>query len=216
MRYSIIFFLLFSIAGFSQRTYTFDYSLKYERVTKADTIPQEVFYYINSKQNSYRLMVREMDSLQYELSFVDENGLYFRVSAKKKDFKQALFLNASCDYVTAYYNPYKSVVKNYDFYKLKDTIIDDKKLAHYVYKAVSLKKEKREKWQRLNYIIDTSYSEMKPLLPYATAYEEWKINHFLPNGIMKERYYTTLKGEKDSGYKLIELTKIDFKNCGPN
>lgn len=211
MRYTIIFFLLFSMAGFSQKTYTFDYRLTYEQTTKADTIPKKVFYYISSSENSYNLKVSELDSLQYKLYFVDGNGIVFQVYAKKSDFKQALSLNTSCDYVTPYDNPYKSAIKNYDYYKLKDTILKGKKFSHYVYRAINPRKEKRKKWQRLHYVIDTEFSEVKPLFQYATAYEEWKINHFLPNGIVKELYYTTPKGEVRGDFKLVERAKTDFK-----
>lgn len=152
-----------------------------------------------------------MDSLQYELNFLDQNGITFQVTAKKSDFKKALFLNTTCDYIGQYINPFKYQVKNYDYHKLKDTLMVGKKFSHYVYKAINLRKEKRKKWQRLHYIIDTSFSGVKPLFNQITAYEEWKVNHFLPNGIVKELYYTTPKGEIRGDYKLVELTKTDFE-----
>lgn len=209
MRYTIIFLFLFSMAGFSQKTYTFDYSLKYELTVNDDPHAQEYLYYINSKENSYRLRLKEMDSLQYELYFDVNDGPHFQVSAKKKDFEEALFLNATCDYVNISHYSLKRSGENYDYYKLKDSIAEGKKLAHYVYKATNPRKEKRKNWGRSHYLIDTSFVGMKPILIHDSGHEE--TNHFLPNGILKERFSINFNGEMTGYWKLVEVTKADFK-----
>ncbi|PNW26403.1 hypothetical protein [Formosa algae] len=199
-------FLLFSIHCFSQKQYEFDYLIEYEQTLYKDSIKiknqpfrekdktTKKYYLTNSKNNNYRAVITELDSLYYKMIFKDENGIYSNVTFLKSDLNTAEFINIDCKYVTRYKNPFKHQTKNYDFFKLTDTVINGKTFSKYKLESIKPRKVKRKKLGTKFYIIDKETSFHLPVLDFSTAYEEWKTEGNLANGIFIEKYFIDYYG----------------------
>jgi hypothetical protein len=213
MKPFLIIFLLISTFCFSQKQYDFDYLIEYELTTYKDSVEKTIkrFYLTNSNKNNYLAVITELDSLNYRMDFKDENGLSFNVNFLKSDLNKAEFINVSCDYVRNYDNPFKFLIKEYDFLNLNDTIIDKVEYSRYKLTSIKPKKKKRKKLATEFYIIDKKTKFHSPIFYFPTAYEEWKSKKNIPNGIFKERYLIDFYGNLDSKEKLINYTKIDKK-----
>lgn len=87
-----IFFLSLMVAvfsfGYSQKNYTFDYKLVYDFKLTDTSKVKEVFFYTNSKDNSYILRVYDTDSLNYSVYFRDQSGIYCDFKVPKNEFSQ--------------------------------------------------------------------------------------------------------------------------------
>lgn len=223
MKIFLIAFLLFSTYCFSQKQYEFDYRIEYELTLYKDSIKiknrpfrekDEItrkYYLTNSKKNNYSAVITDLDSINYKMIFKDENGIYSNVTISKSDFDKAEFVNIDCKYVSKYGNPYKYQTKNYDFFELKDTLINGKTFSKYKLESIKPKKVKRRKLGTQFYIIDTKTEFHVPILNFSTAYEEWKSKRKLPNGIFLEKYFIDYYGQLDSKEKLINYWKTDKK-----
>lgn len=182
--------LLFPLICFSQRVYTFDYLTSYDIYFYNDstTVKKEVFVLTNSQDNDYYITYSQTDSLNSHFVFKDFNGIYSDAVVRTSDIKNSDKYNLECIVVNPYYNAYKYRVKQYDFSKLKDTIVNGKGYKQYQYKSNKPKREKRQKLATNYYIIDTSTPSHLPFFEFPTAYEDWKLDRNFPNGIIKELY----------------------------
>lgn len=218
----ILFCFYISIC-FSQKQYDFDYLIEYELNLYKDSIKIKNhpfkksnkkihrYYLTNSKNNDYLAIITEKDSLNYRMVFKDNNGIYSDVIFLKSDFNKAEFINIKCESINRYNNLYKYQTKNYDFFILKDTIINNKTYATYKLSSIKPKRLKRKKLATEYYIIDKSTDFHLPILNFSTAYEEWKLNKNLPNGILIKRYLINYFGKLDSDENLVNYSKIDKK-----
>ena len=143
--------------------------------------------------------------------FKDENGIYCNVKFLKSDLNKAEFINIDCKHVIRYENPYKYQTKNYDFFKLKDTIINGISFSKFKLESIKPKRVKRKKIGTQYYIIDNKTSFHLPILYFSTAYEEWKTDSKIPNGIFNQTYFIDYHGFLDSKEKLINYWKTDKK-----
>jgi len=221
MKNFVIPFFLFTAICFSQKQYRFDYLVEYELTLFKDSLKIENrpfrkidekikrYYLTNSKNNDFIAIVTEKDSLNYRLVLKDNNGIYSNVIILKTNLNSAEFINIDCEYINQYSNNYKYQIKNYDFFILKDTVIDEISFSRYKLSSIKPKKVKRKKLGTKFYIIDKSTKFHLPILNFSTAFEEWKDNKNLPNGIFKEKYFIDYNGALDSNEKLIKYWKID-------
>lgn len=218
---TILILTLSTVLCFSQKRYEFDYLIEYKRTFYKDSLTEKTisrFYLTNSKKNSYLAVITNSDSLNYQMDFKDENGLTFNVNFLKSDLNKAEFINAECGYISKYRNPYKFRIKEYDFFNLKDTLINGIEFARYKLTSIKPKKEKRKKLGTEIYIIDKNTKFHLPVLYSPTAYEEWKSKKNVPNGIFKERllfdYYGNLSVKEEMiGYHKINKTIIIDEKC---
>ena len=215
--------LLISTFCYSQKQYEFDYLIGYEltfykdsaKITnrpfreKDETLKK--YYLTNSKKNNYRAVITELDSLNYNMIFKDDNGIYSNVILSKSDFNVAEFINIDCKNITRYQNPFKYKTKYYAFFKLNDTMLNGKQYSKFKLESIKPKRTKKEQLGTQFYIIDEEMSFNLPVLDFSTAYEEWKIERNLPNGIFIETYFIDYNGYLDSKEKLINYWKIDKK-----
>ncbi|QOD61684.1 hypothetical protein H9I45_04335 [Polaribacter haliotis] len=223
MKLLITTFLLISTYCFSQKQYEFDYLLEYEITFYKDSIKIKnrkfrkedktikKYYLTNSKKNNYSAVITELDSLNYKMIFKDENGIYSNVTFLKSDLNKAEFINIDCKNVSRYENPFKYQTKNYDFFKLNDTVISEKTFWMYKLESIKPKKVKRKKLGTEYYILDKGTSFHLPILNFSTAYEEWKKEGNLPNGIFQQKYFIDYYGQLDSKEELINYWKTDKK-----
>ncbi|WP_290567938.1 hypothetical protein [Leeuwenhoekiella sp. UBA6783] len=223
MHYTLFFLFLYTGLCFVQKDYTFDYRLEYQQTFFKDSIPIKnrpfytqdsiatVTYLTNSKDNSYHGVLTAPDSLHYLLNFKDENGLQFEVSFLKAEFDQAIAVKIPCEFVRSYRNAYTYQTKHYAFSRAQDTLIDGLQYQYYTLAANNLRKAKKKKTGTLLYIIAPETSFHLPLLTYATAFEEWKTNQNLPNGIFYRKYFIDYYDQKDTQWQLLSNQKIDLK-----
>ncbi|MEP1490384.1 MAG: hypothetical protein ABJK28_18335 [Algibacter sp.] len=216
-------FLLLSTYCFSQKQYEFDYLIEYDVTYYKDSVKIKnrlfrkkdktfkKYYLTNSKNNSYTGVITELDSLKYKMIFKDENGIYSNVIILKSDLNQAEFINIDCKYVTNYQDLFKYQTKNYDFFKLNDTLFNGKTYSKFKLESIKPKRTKRKKLGTEFYIIDKQTSFHLPILYFSTAYEEWKTKGNLPKGIFFEKYFIDYYGYLDSKEKLINYWKTNKK-----
>lgn len=212
MKALLIFFLSISTFCFAQKEYRFDYMLEYETTIYRDSVIKFKEYYLtNSKMNNYLAVLKEKDSLYYEFFLTDENGIHADAKILKTDFYKAEFINVDCNSVLPYQNPYKHKTKRYDFYNLKDTIINDTAYYHYKMQSNNSRREKSKKVGSEHYIVNKKTAFHLPILRFPTAYEYWKKKKNIPNGIGIDHFSMSYYNELVYQQKLINTIKIETK-----
>lgn len=78
----------------------------------------------------------------------------------------------------------------------------------YTLKNSNKKKEKRLNLAHIIYILGKETDFHLPVFLHSTAYEEWKEERFLPNGILNSFYYLTWDKKIVQHYKLNQTYKI--------
>lgn len=228
MKPALLLCLLWASYCFSQKQYEFDYLLEYQLTLYKDSIKIKdrpfrekdetikKYYLTNSQKNNYRAEITELDSLHYKMVFKDENGILSKITFLKTDLQKAEFINIDCKYISEFENPFKYQTKNYSFYKTNDTILNNSTYSKYKLQAISPQRIKRKKLGTLYYIIDQSALFHSPLFTQSTAYEEWKTESTLPNGLLIETYFIDYYGQLDSKETLVNYWKTDKKIIIPN
>ncbi|WP_324067225.1 MAG: hypothetical protein RSE15_07700 [Flavobacterium sp.] len=208
------FLLLFCFVGslsFSQKQYHFDYALIYDNPISVENETKSNLYLINSKDNSFRTLVSfEKDSINVSLRLIDYDGLFVNSNVKKEKFYEAETLSNECNSVHRFSNKYKYKIKEYNFIKHQDTIINDTVYYHYSMKCnKSLSYQKRNKIVTSHYIIDKNSEQFKPFLYHTTVYNKWVETLELPNGIIKMKYDVNVEGKIIFKQELIKVIQIN-------
>ncbi|WP_141878098.1 hypothetical protein [Gramella sp. Hel_I_59] len=147
-----------------------------------------------------------MDTLYFDLEFVDQDKVWAETKVSKEDFFMAEGINLTCDYNLSYRNDFKFRTKEYEFELLPDTILNNKSLRQYKLKYIGKRKRKKSFPVGSNtYIIKDSTAFHLPILTHSTAFEEWEINKKIPNGIFSEKIFYDYQNNIE--YKFI------LKNC---
>ncbi len=196
---------------FGQKKYQFDYLLEYEFKSSVDSSFNQTLYFItNSKDNSYYAKIRSIDTLSFRLVFKVQDLLLADVKLKKHDFFNLESLTINCESNYLFENPFKFRVKEYEFNMLSDTIIDNKYLVYYKLQYTGKRKIKKSRPVGTNYyIIEDSTQFHLPILTHSTAFEEWKKERNIPNGIFKEKIFYNYKNEISYKYILKEYHSIN-------
>lgn len=208
MRFILFFFPLFL---FSQRSFDFDYSLVYETTYfKEDTTSVNKIFLVNSKDNSYYALLTKADSLSYNLILHQRDSLHAEVQINKDLFLNDMAINMDCKAIVPFRNPYKYQIKNYDFIKLNDTVLNAKVLKTYVLKSnLNERKIKRKKIGYNSYLIDSTIKDFKPNFEHETAYEEWKTEQLFHNGVFVSKIFYDSEGNKRVVQNLIEFKPVN-------
>ena len=206
-----LFFLFLSQIIFAQKTYNFDYVLEY-KTTKNDSIKVDLSYLINSKNNDFLLEIKSLDSTNYKINFTDRTSLFTYATLNKNAFDTAEKINVSCDVIFKFLNPFKYQTKNYDYFNLKDTLINDTLFFHCELKSNrSLKYQKRKNIHSLHLIIDKKSADFLPFLYQITSYEEWKKEKNIPNGKLQMLYYVNWENKITDKWILNKIIPIEKK-----
>jgi len=230
MKILILIFSLTLTIGYSQKHYDFDYIMEYDGTFYKDSVKiknqhyrdseQSIkrYYLINSKQNEYFAVISEKDSLNYQLIFDDhKRKVHSKAVFLKSDLNDAELINMNCRNILRSMNLLKS--ENYDFLKLKDTLINNESFFHYKYSLRNSKKRKRKKIGTHYFIIDKSSNFNLPLFAQLNIFEKWKLNKKTPIGFIIEKYYIDYYGKLKYTEKFIEFKKTNKKiyvpkSCG--
>lgn len=192
--------------AFSQ-TYEFDHVLEYEYKTindKGDTRSGRNYVFLNSKDNTSKLITHEMNGSVY-MQLVTLKTNYFSSIPRDNFFVEALSFQCPHNHPNRHPDP----TKEYTISKLQDTIINTVKCSHYLMHPLNEKKFKKGKALQMHYII-----EHHPdfTLPVASAsigsYKAWQAYGTIPSGIIKEWYETDAEGRTHSYQKLLQVIKI--------
>ena len=210
MKSILIISLLLSTYCFSQKTYSFDYLVRYEFTIHKDSIEKTVVrqYLTNSKKNNYVAVVTDLDSLNYQMDFKDENGLTFNVNFLKSDLNNAETINVNCRYVKQYLSNHKDLIKNHKYLNMNDTLLEKETLNRY--KLIYTKDRKRKPAEVL-FIIENNTDFHLPILYNPLNFQEWKSEKSIPNGIFKERLVYDHQKNIKVHEKLVGYHKIDKK-----
>lgn len=175
MKTIIVAFLCSMSFCFAQKSFHFDTLLEYEckfTTSESDVITtQHVF--TNSKNNSYYILVKDLDSLHYSLEFLAYDKYYSKVKVKKnKLFTSSKIDILNCETINKMSNNFKYRVRQYDFINLKDTIINNRLSKNYKLQYLKSKRKKeKKKIGTAHYIIKDSTDFHLPILfNHATAY----------------------------------------------
>ncbi|WP_299386229.1 hypothetical protein [uncultured Lacinutrix sp.] len=200
---------------FAQKSYVFDTLLEYDckSITPIKDSTFTKYLYTNSKNNSYYITIKNLDSLNYSLEFVDTDKHYSKVKVlKNKLFKSAEIDILDCKDVANVYNQYKNRIKDYKFINLQDTLINNILLKNYKLTYVKSKKKKtRKKIGAIQYIIKEDTEFHSPILLHPTAYNEWKKEKNIPNGIYEEFLFYDFNNNLTSHYKLKKIKRVKLK-----
>lgn len=201
-------FLLFS----QLHQYNFDYCVTYEIInSKNQNKNRTVSYFINKQDNSYFALQNNTLNKLKEITFLDRNGVYFKSQLEIKTLiNSSITLNK--EHIKKYSNPYKFQVDNYDFVKLKDTILNNKVCKRFLLKHNNPKRETKRQIGKEVYVIDTTFN-IKPMLTFDTAYEIWKLRKNIPDGLIVEKYLYNSKNELEITEKIKsnENISMNFK-----
>ncbi len=202
--------LIFSASCLGQQKYLFDYLIEYDFQFLETHKTQKMLFLTNSKDNSYFIQVSEKDSLTYNVYFLDSKGIISTTYINKNDFQTAEMITLKCDFVSHFINPFKYQVENYHFENKNDTLIGEDKLGYYILKSNTAKRAKKKKLGINHYIVEKNTDFHLPLLlNFETAFEEYKTDNKIPNGIPKILYTTSFLGKKSLIYNLKSFSKIN-------
>jgi hypothetical protein len=134
----------------------------------------------------------EVDAYNYDVNLCDREKLSIFSKVKKSDFLEAESINNSCESIYKYSFGFHDKVKKYKFINLNDTIING--ISYFHYKSTDLKKRKKKNNYDVHYIIEKNSPDFLPFLSNNTAYELWKKEQNIPNGLPFMVYDKTHKG----------------------
>ena len=212
MKNNAILLVLISTFSFSQnKEYHFDYLIEYEITFHQESVTRSKLYLTNSKDNSFLGIIKESDSVHFELILRHHNNIYSKVNVLKSDIYNAKFIYIDCKNVISTKGKYK--IKEDVLESLKDTLIDG--TTYYAYKLeLKNKPKKKKKYKGLvtkYFIIDKSTAFHLPIIEDVYEYQKWKINKYIPNGIFNELNAINLLNEPHSNEKLKSYHLIDKK-----
>lgn len=201
---------LFQSATDNVDNYFFDYKLEY-KVTyfKEPAKDYTITYYINSKDNSYWGSLKKINDTESDYLFIDQKGKSVRAIFQNSQIASHEKNGIAVTSFGSFRNPYKYQVDNYDFFKLTDTVIDEKIQSRYLLRSTNAKREKKKRLWRNIYMIDKSKS-IKPLLPFATAYEIWKVRNNFPDGLITQQDHYNNKGILVFSEKITKVNSLNF------
>lgn len=184
MKNNLLVIILFCIPffGLSQKTYQFDTLLEYEFTHEKDSTNAVHYIYLtNSSDNSYHLVLREVDSLNYSIYFRDNELFTANSSISKVDFEKADVINNDCQGLLKWDNSkYKKRLSKYSVVKSAES--DSKQ----EYRLSDASKTKTDDNSAYNYYYLEANETVMPLFHRPLDYEVWKIEKSIPNGTFVE------------------------------
>jgi hypothetical protein len=184
MKNNLLALVLFCIPffGFSQKTYQFDTLLEYEfNLEKDSTNTVHYIFLTNFSDNSYHLVLREVDSLNYSIYFRDNELFTANSSISKVDFEKADVINNDCQGLLKWDNSkYQKRLSKYTITKSLRTGSTDE------YRLSEASKTNADDNIAYNYYVLEEDVTMLPLFNRPLDYEVWNTEKSIPNGTFIE------------------------------
>lgn len=219
IRFLLSLFLLGFSVSYSQKSYEFDYVVEYENSEiRGNTVVKKrlSYQFFNSKDNSYVLSVVD-DAVKTKMWLILNDGQTFYGDIDSKDFL-VQGISLKCPKSWKKNNQQYEKLKEYDVIIHKDTLFGSQLFHHYVVNPLIKNRTETHYPFPVGFIIDNSLDLNIPILnPTGLIYRKWKKGQAIPNGIIKESYMITDKGNL-AVLKLLQCVKtqkiifID-KNC---
>lgn len=198
----LVLIIICPIMSFSQQHYRFDMVLKYKYIQHFDNEKSfDRVYLINSKDNSYYAILTDKNKNNFNLNLFQQDYLHAASVIKKSDLTKENIV-VDCNDVSHYSNPYKYQTDNYSFTPVRDTILNGVPHIFFWLKNISTGRETRMKFGRNLYISDNRI-DCKPIFTFSTAYEEWKVNGKIPDGLLKESHTFNSDGTPSTSEILV-------------
>lgn len=198
----LLFLLMVCHILYSQKSYEFDYVLEYEYASD-DGEPHNEYRFINSKDNGSMLMVWE-EGKDIMMKLITKNGRFYYDKIIKEDFfVEAISLRC----------PYKGDtesknLKDFDFIKQNDTLINTEKFGYFVINPTNKKDLKKDNLVPIHYIVDNKYNFNHPFFsPSELIFKKWEKGSDVPNGVLKE-CYSEESGKKKTLAKLLQIVPV--------
>lgn len=195
--------------GENLKQYSFDYLIEYTKYYTDSASNETVYLLTNSMDNSYFVEVKSLDSLYFELEFIAQDNIWTTTKVTKKNFFKAEHIKFNCNSDLSYKNHFKFRAKEYEFEILPDTLLNNRTLKNYKLKYIGKRKRKKSFPIGTNlYIIKDSTEFHLPILTHSTAFEEWKEERNIPNGIFMEKIFYDFRDEINYKYILYDYYQI--------
>ena len=216
--------LFMSYSFYAQQSLNFNMLLTYECkfVNQDSTLRTETRYKLtNSKDNSYFIDIKNLDSLNYHLTLKYFDHILTEFKVDKENFKTVNRLNIECDLIFNYKHNFKNVAKDYSIVNKEDTLINNIKYKQYQSKYLRGKKSRlKKKAGQITYIIENNTEYHLPIISHPTLNLVWKLKKNVPNGIFKEFIFKDYLGKIINHYTLLKIEKINLivnteKPCHP-
>ena len=209
--YKITFLFLFCASfAFAQNRFHFDHVLEYDYQETIDSPIEKYYILSNAADNSYVLNVKSEDEKMLALDFIQQDKLVAKIKVKEVDFLRAETLLVDCEDVWPLTNKYKLRTEEYEYVQNPDTVLYNQKYPYYILKHVDPEYEEEDnRIVRGHYIIQPGTSYHLPVLRHCTAYEEWKKEKSIPNGIFAYKYFISREADTTGIYKLRKIHKVD-------
>ncbi|TDE31855.1 hypothetical protein E0I61_03890 [Flavobacterium ranwuense] len=201
--------ILISTICYSQKTYFFDCKIDYEFTNHLDSTKNCIkTYYVNSKDNTYFVYRIAIDNATSKIEFIDRNGAYLLKKINNKIFNNKIIYINKYD-VKHYSYPFKYQLNNYNFSGINDTVLNSKVYKQISFLSNDLKRTRKKKLGTLMYILDTNFDH-QPLLEFSTAFEVWKVNRKMPNGLIIESHLSDYENKLVFSEKLRQINSISM------
>jgi len=203
-----------SVDATPQKMYRFDYLASYDyNISEVDSVTERRLVLSSSNNPNYYIEVSEKDSLTYTADFFDQDKIYSTFSLPKEYFVRAKSIKLECKSVLVNRNYHKFQTENYAFSRMGDTLLAGDSFARYKFSNVALPEKvlKRKKIGTNYYIVENDTEFHLPLFKHPTAYEEYKKEGNVPNGILKSLYFVRYgTTDKQFVYILRAYKKINL------
>jgi|GEM_PF-3116598 len=195
--------LCFTLSGYTQKSYEFDYVAEYKFNSRnKDSISRTRYEFFNSKDNSYTLSVNDHDKYIYMSLSVSNGKTYFGKIDRDDFFVEAISLKCPMEW-SKKNSDYESL-KEYQIKKLPDTIINTSPYKYFLSDPLNKSQTGKKAKRTVYYVMDNTGNFKFPFLnPQEILYRKWKNENNIPNGLIKE-IYTEKNNKKELVMELVQ------------
>lgn len=200
------FLLLMTVSAWSQKDFVFNCIAEYDFKASDTSRIQKRWFWINSRDNTYRLEIVDAGKGKVRCHFLDINGKASTFYMDKEQFFSGAACATNCDLVSD--APSERLFKA-DQYALtaSDTVVDGKDLIHFVAANTDPGREKRKKHGRSHFVYGEQDEFELPLLISGFDYYLWKADPKF-KGLPIDRFYITADGRRVGWYHLAEFAPL--------
>ena len=167
----------------SQKIYQFDTLLEYEFTYEKDSTNTVHYIYLTtSLNNSYHLVLREVDSLNYSIYFRDNELFTANSKISKVDFEKADVINNDCQGLLKWDN--SKYQKRLSKYNITEFLETDGAQEYRLFDASHTNTEDEN--IAYNYYVLKQDETVLPLFNRPLDYEVWNTEKSIPNGTFIE------------------------------